>query len=92
VCAFSEAIPENAASRQSVWPAGTSSRFPAGNYAPAAVIRIFLASPSSAAAKNFPNLVRAACVVGEIANTASSSEVDESSKLPKASGCAPLRW
>src|SRR5439155_576310 len=43
------------------------------------------------AAEELPqSLSGAACVVGEIANTASSSVVDESSKLPKASGCAPL--
>src|SRR5207245_374386 len=46
---------------------------------------------SSAAAEELPqSLSGTACVVGEIANTASSSVVDESSKLPKASGCAPL--
>src|SRR5882724_2589935 len=86
----SEPIPEKAASRQSICPAGIS-------LAVSSIAELMCQLPvfddssgsssSSALAKLLQSRSGAICVWGEIANTASSSGVAVSSRLPNASGC-----
>src|SRR6266446_190144 len=97
VCVFSEPIPEpmpeKAVSRQSVCPAGVSPTVSsiAELMRQLPVLEVSSGSSSSSAFAEFPQFRSGAvCVLEEIANTASSSGVAVSSRLPNASGCAPV--
>ena len=89
-CVFPEPIPENAASRQSVCPAGVSLTVSsiAELMRQLPVFDDSSASSSSSVPAELPQSRSGALCFGEIANTASSSGVAVSSKLPNASGCA----
>src|SRR5882724_3028470 len=89
-CVCSEPIPENAASRQSVCPAGVSLTLSsiAELMRQLPVFDVSSGSCSSSGLAELPQSRSGAVCFGEIANTASSSGVAVSSKLPNASGCA----